>query len=145
MGNECPSNEWLPQQVSPWKAISLLYDVFLRHVRYGIGRGVSVRFWKDVWCGSSQLEEVHPAVFRVASSKESSVAKHIKRTWSSIDWLLCPRKNLNDWEVGDVASLLQSLEMAQVGDPEEDDCWFWSLDPRGVFLVDFLFQSLLRS
>lgn len=55
------SHKWFPNSIdSPygsgvWRGIFREWEDFVRHIRFEIGDGSSVRFWKDKWCGDKRV------------------------------------------------------------------------------------------
>jgi hypothetical protein len=45
-----------------WKSIRRGWDTFKHYVRFEIGNGSRVLFWKDVWCGERPLMNAFPRV-----------------------------------------------------------------------------------
>ncbi|KAK9286538.1 hypothetical protein L1049_014936 [Liquidambar formosana] len=62
-----------------WKAISQGWDDFVKHIRFKVGDGNSISFWKDVWCGDRPLSEEFPFLFDMASIREAKVADCMRR------------------------------------------------------------------
>jgi hypothetical protein len=43
-----------------------------------VGDGTKISFWHDMWCGDMALKVAFPALFDIASAKDSSVAKNLE-------------------------------------------------------------------
>lgn len=92
---------------------------FLNNAVIKVGRGHIVLFWQDVRCYSS-LKLAFSRMYSMEGMKEGTVQQHYNQECSSTDWLLHLRRHLNDWEIGDVAELMQILENVTVDGSEED-------------------------
>ena len=63
--------------VGLWKEISKEGLLLLNNVSFSVGDGRRVRFWQDIWCGSTPLCEAFPSLFDLAGSKDA---------WVTDDW-----------------------------------------------------------
>ena len=90
---------------------------------------LEVKFWKDLWCENQSLEEAFPILFNLSVNKDS---------WG-------PRFNrhLNDWEVGEVESLLGKLHPLSIR-KGVDDLLRWKENKNGTFSVKSSYSSLSR-
>ena len=106
--------------VGVWKAMRNCWENFQSHSRFIVGDGTRVKFWKDLWCENQSLEEAFPILFNLSVNKDS---------WG-------PRFNrhLNDWEVGEVESLLGKLLPMTIR-RGVDDALRWKENKNGTFLV----------
>lgn len=61
---------------------------------------------KDTWLGNSPLKETFPNIFLIAANEDSSIPHNRENnTWKPL-----LRRHLQDWEVEDLMTLLDSLE-----------------------------------
>ena len=95
--------------VTVWKAIRNGWENFRSHSRFTVGNGIRVKFWKDLWCENQSLEEAFPILFNLSVNKEGQVAEAWEEDGVGGSWGLCFNRHLNDWEVGEVESLLSKL------------------------------------
>ncbi|RVX18902.1 putative ribonuclease H protein [Vitis vinifera] len=95
--------------VGVWKAIRKGWEKFRSHSRFIIGDGTRVKFWKDLWCGNQSLEEAFPILFNLSVNKEGWVAEAWEEDEGGGSWGLRFNRHLNDWEMGEVESLLSTL------------------------------------
>ncbi|RVX23503.1 putative ribonuclease H protein [Vitis vinifera] len=95
--------------VGVWKAIRNGWENFRIHSRFIVGDGTRVKFLKDLWCENQSLEDVFPNLFNLTINKEGRVAEAWEEDGVGGSWGLHFNKHLNDWEVGEVESLLSKL------------------------------------
>lgn len=99
------SHKWFPNAIdSPygsgfWKGILRGWEAFVRHIRFDIGDGSSVRFWKDKWCGDRELWRAFPTLFSLALEEDSLVSSILqvledRVVLNPIFW-----RHLQDWEL----------------------------------------------
>ena len=46
-----------------WKNLVKVRPIFLEHVKFIVGNGSSIRFWRDWWCGDAPLAAQFPVLF----------------------------------------------------------------------------------
>ena len=68
-----------------------------------------MKFWKDLWCENHSLEEAFPFLFNLSVNKEGWVVEAWEENEVGGGWGLRFNRHLNDWEVGEVESLLGKL------------------------------------
>ncbi|KAJ9675215.1 hypothetical protein PVL29_024243 [Vitis rotundifolia] len=95
--------------VGVWKAIRNGWEKFQSHSCFIVGDGTRVKFWKDLWCKNHSLEEAFPTLFNLSINKESWVAEAWEEDGVGGSWGPRFNRHLNDWEVGEVESLLGKL------------------------------------
>lgn len=74
-----------------------------------VEEGDGVRFWYDDWMAVGPLCLLFPKVFRVVSSKESSVKKWYVLDGNVVSWDVSVRRNLHQLELVERESLLSLL------------------------------------
>ena len=60
--------------VGVWKAIRNDWEDLKVRMRFKVGSGNRVKFWKDRWCGDVSLRDVFPNLFSIAYSKDARLA-----------------------------------------------------------------------
>ncbi|RVW42464.1 putative ribonuclease H protein [Vitis vinifera] len=129
--------------VGVWKAIRNGWENFRSHSRFIIGDGTRVKFWKDLWCGNQALEEAFPILFNLSVNKEGWVAEAWEEDEVGGSWGLRFNRHLNDWEVGEVESLLCKLHPLTIRRGVED-LFRWKENKNGTFSVKSFYSSLSR-
>jgi hypothetical protein len=54
--------------------------------RFEVRDGVRTKFWHDLWCGDTVLNEVFPNLFGIARVKDASVADNKEVLGNSTRW-----------------------------------------------------------
>ncbi|KAG7987161.1 hypothetical protein I3843_03G119300 [Carya illinoinensis] len=60
--------------VGLWKFIRRGWSCFENHIRFVVGEGNRISFWRDVWCGEHALEKAFLNLYRIVANREASVA-----------------------------------------------------------------------
>lgn len=110
-------------------------DSFFILVFFKVNNGERVRFWHDPWCSREPLRVFFPNYYDLAVEKWGSVKDHLIRSRVFWSWNIRPRRNLNDWEVEEMGSLLELLEHYEIGDEDMQDEMGWNLDEEKGFTV----------
>ena len=96
---------------------------FSNLLRYDVGDGIRVKFWKHVRCGDCSLKEAFPELYCLSKARDSSVAEIMCWSGGRIHWNFHFRCPLQDWE-------------------EESFDWFmdtvYSSKARGLSLIRFV-------
>ncbi|RVW16810.1 putative ribonuclease H protein [Vitis vinifera] len=142
-GGWCSKNARNRYGVGVWKAIRKGWENFRSHSRFIIGDGTRVKFWKDLWCGNQSLEEAFPILFILSVNKEGWVAKAWEEDEGGGSWGLRFNRHLNDWEVGEVESLLSKLHPLTIRRGVED-LFRWKENKNGTFSVKSFYSSFSR-
>ncbi|RVW96497.1 LINE-1 retrotransposable element ORF2 protein [Vitis vinifera] len=129
--------------VGVWKAIRKGWENFRSHSRFIIGDGTRVKFWKDLWRGNQSLEEACPMLFNLSVNKEGWVAEAWEEDEGGGSWGLRFNRHLNDWEVGEVESLLSKLHPLTIRRGVED-LFRWKENKNGTFSVKSFYSSFSR-
>ncbi|RVX07383.1 putative ribonuclease H protein [Vitis vinifera] len=129
--------------VGVWKAIRKGWENFRSHSRFIIGDGTKVKFWKDLWCGNQSLKETFPILFNLSVNKEGWVAEAWEEDEGGGSWGLRFNRHLNDWEVGEVESLLSKLHPLTIRRGVED-MFRWKENKIGTFSVKSFYSSFSR-
>ncbi|RVW48467.1 hypothetical protein CK203_088310 [Vitis vinifera] len=96
--------------------------------------GTRVKFWKDLWCENQSLEEAFPFLFNLFVNKEGWVAEAWEENEVGGSWGLRFTRHLNDWEVGEVESLLSKLHPLTIRRGVNDSLR-WKENKNGTFSV----------
>jgi hypothetical protein len=88
-----------------------------------LGRGNSIKFWKDVWVGDQTLEQRFPRLFSISSQQEEMVmgmGSWINGVWR---WRLLWRRTFFVWE----ETLRLELDglLNPIGITQAEDRWVW--------------------
>ena len=78
--------------------------------KYKIGNSARVRFWLDLWCGSTTLSMSFSDHFEMAVNKNETVAEVWDHSVGNRSWKLNFLRAFNDWELDQVANLLCTLQ-----------------------------------
>ncbi|XP_060209904.1 putative ribonuclease H protein At1g65750 isoform X3 [Lycium barbarum] len=130
LDNWCTKKNTAPHGVGPWKYINNMKDDFFQEVSFRIGNGTSVKFWKDKWLLNIPLKDSHPRLFLIATEPDSTVASNRDGNI----WDIRFRRNLQDWELGEIFDLFKSLERFPVNS-QTPDSLKWGESSKGVFSV----------
>ncbi|XP_077237165.1 uncharacterized protein LOC143878817 [Tasmannia lanceolata] len=126
-----------------WRSITSTHSLITSNIRFKVGKGESVRFWMDLWSGDTRLMDAFPAIFRLATEPNASIANYMVRGagHGNIFWDIRLRRDLKDSEIGQFESLLSLLSSYYLS-PNVDDCWIWIPDSQGGFSVRSFFRLL---
>lgn len=111
---------------------------------FKVGKGDSVLFLKHVWCCETPLEIALPLIFHLAGKKDSTINHHFTHSGALVTWQLYLRRNLNDWEIGEVVVLLQILENVRININIENQRVRQG-DPSGEFSISSCYKVLNMS
>jgi len=100
---ERKSSQW-------WKNLRSVCEVhnefnwFYKRIRWKLGNGGIIKFWKDCWMGDKPLKESFPRLYSISVSKDKVVSE--MGEWISnenrhyLRWILSWRRELFVWEQG---------------------------------------------
>ncbi|XP_071739167.1 uncharacterized protein [Rutidosis leptorrhynchoides] len=113
-------------------AIDKLVITFSSSFAKEVGNGESIKFWSDIWIGSSSLMESYSRLYALESDKQVLVKDRIVQSgenWSlNWNWIRSPRgRAIEELEV--LENLLSNVRLSN----SSRDKWRWSLDKEGVF------------
>lgn len=117
-----------------WKDLVKLWDEFREHVKFVVGNGRSIRFWRDWWCGESPLAVSFPVLFSYCFEPEISVSE-----LSANNWDLAFRRSLSPEALADWQRLAACMHVLSV----EEDSVTWPHSPSGIFSVKSLYSRLI--
>ncbi|RVW69835.1 putative ribonuclease H protein [Vitis vinifera] len=129
--------------VGVWKAIRNGWESFRSHSRFIVGDDTRVKFWKDLWCENQSLEEAFPTLFNLSINKDRWVAEAWEEDGVGGSWAPRFNRHLNDWEVGEVESLLGKLLPMTIRRGVNDSLQ-WKENKNGTFSVKSFYSSLSR-
>lgn len=113
----CSNVSTAPYGVGVWRSIRKLWEVFSQHTHLIAGDGQHISFWREKWIGNSSLMVAYPNVFQIAREPNSTIQQY--REGNS--WTFILRKNIEDWEIEELVSLLAALHSVAInsGTPEQ--------------------------
>lgn len=105
--------------------VSWFNDILKNAFQIRVGRGSRIRFWKDIWIGSSTLKETFPRLFSISLQQSHTISE--VDIWDG-------HESLYQWEfplLGNLNKIISSLS------PPIDhrDQLVWSLDLASGFSV----------
>lgn len=75
--------------ISVWRGLSKVEDLFRRLPKFIVGAGKIISFWLDAWCTKLPLCHVFPSLFKVSSTRNSTVAdNYLGESFFSSNWFL---------------------------------------------------------
>ena len=77
-----------------WKGILSVKGLFMENIRYQIGSGERILFWKDRWVGERAFCVQFPYLFRCAQDKEAMVSSYMSTIGGHVVWGPTFRRNL---------------------------------------------------
>ena len=126
------------------KVIKNGWENIRTHFHFIVGDGTRVKFWKDLWYEKPFLEDAVPNLFNLAINKEGWVAEAWEEDGVGGSWGLHFNRHLNDWEVGQVESLLSKLHPLTIRRGVNDLLW-WRENKNGTFSVKFFMARSQRA
>jgi hypothetical protein len=111
---------------------------FFPHGSFSIKEGSEIRFWEDIWLGTTTLREQYPALFNIVRHKHDTIQKVMATSPPSVTFrrdLTGPR--LNSWN-----ELI--LRLAPVQLQQGSDVFRWNLTKNGVFSVGSMYSALIE-
>ncbi|WMV14116.1 hypothetical protein MTR67_007501 [Solanum verrucosum] len=113
-----------------WKTIRRLWPHFNNNIYISVGNGLKTNFWNEIWKGDDSLRNLFPNLYTLSLQRSATVAQ----VWSQQGWNLVFRRALNDWEIEDVARLLEVLNTPPAISQRKDEP-IWKLHSKGMFTV----------
>lgn len=113
-----------------WKTIRRLWPQFNDNIYISVGNGLKTDFWNEIWKGDDSLRNLFPNLYTLSLQRSATVAQ----VWSQQGWNLVFRRALNDWEIEDVARLLEVLNTPPAISQRKDKP-IWKLHSKGMFTV----------
>jgi hypothetical protein len=123
-GGWCSKEVGGPHGLGLRKSIHKGWDIFKHNVRFEIGNGSRVLFWKDVWCGERPLMNAFPALFAIACEKDAWVEENKAIVNGVTQWNVLFIRPVHDWELEEVSRFFELLYSQQIRHGGEDKiCW----------------------
>ncbi|XP_049406152.1 uncharacterized protein LOC125869755 [Solanum stenotomum] len=129
----------IPYGVSVWRTIRNLWGQLQHNIRYKVGNGTRVLFLKDHWIGQDSSMSSYPDIYILSSSQDAMV----NEVWSEQGWNFSFRRLPNDWEIGRVAEMLQTLDDFK-GTNLEVDVMIWKHNHDGMLSVSRLYNRKVK-
>ncbi|GKV27665.1 hypothetical protein SLEP1_g36804 [Rubroshorea leprosula] len=109
--------------------------------RMKIGDGKSASFWWNNWGGEGCLANKFPRLYLLSIGKENSCNQMGNIRSGSWEWKLTWRRNLFEWEAGEVVELERMIEGVKViqGQPDK---WEWIHDKEGHYSTKSAYHIL---
>lgn len=90
-----------PYGTGVWGGILKGWESFVRHIRFEVGDGTSIRFWKDTWCGERERELCRSflILFSLAPDNDCLISSVLQVSEGKVFWNLNFRRHFHDWEL----------------------------------------------
>lgn len=104
-------SQWTTEKVmglfgcSVWKTIRRFWPQFNNNSYISAGNGLKTDFWDEIWKGDDSLKNLFLNLYTMSLQRSATVAQ----VWNQQGWNLVFKRALNDWEITDVARLLEVL------------------------------------
>ncbi|OVA01987.1 hypothetical protein BVC80_1469g12 [Macleaya cordata] len=138
-----PKPPTTPYRVSVWRGITNMWQNFKPFISFEVSTGNVVRFWDDLWCGVIPLKSRFPAVYSMVYNKSALVADVMRVEGNCTSWDLGLRRQINDWEMDELATLMEVLDQFRRGQ-DMHDIRIWAPDEKGIFSVKSLYLLLTK-
>jgi hypothetical protein len=121
-----------------WKGLMNVKDEFFSRGYFHLGNGDSIRFWEDIWLGSTSLANQYPSLYHIVQYKNVTVANVL----SSVPLNIRFRRvlNGNKW----TAWLNLCRRLMSVNLVDEQDKFVWKLTTSGSFTVKSMYEDLMN-
>lgn len=116
--------------VGLWKNITNLWDEFYQNCRLQVGNGTNIKFRKDKWLGHSALQTNYPNIFLIFSNPDSTISQNR----ADNAWNPQLRRNLQNWELEELLTLLERLENC-ITNEQISDRLRWGDKTDGLYSV----------
>ena len=130
-------------RIGLWKEIRKDWEVVLLNVKFVIGDGNRVSFWKDVLVGEEALCRAFPTLFSLAVRKEALI-REVWDTSNEHEWTPRFSRPFNDWELTEVENLLLMIQPWRVVSNREDMLTLKGGN-SGFYSVKLLYEALNRT
>ena len=129
-----------PYEYGIWRSVRNLWPLFRSRIRFQVGNGMKVSFWEDRWIAQRTLKQSFPDLNTLSYQQNATVAD----MWTGQGWNLQLRRNLNDWEMGNIVAFHDT--MAQFSNlTREEDKVVWKIGSKRVFSVKSAYKDLNHS
>lgn len=89
-----------------WRVIMKVAEDFKQGMKFEIGSGSRVHFWKDKWGMDRPLMLESPSLFNMVRNKDVKVADCWVSSREGGAWNIGLRRSLNNWEINDMTNLI---------------------------------------
>ncbi|GKV18426.1 hypothetical protein SLEP1_g28813 [Rubroshorea leprosula] len=125
-----------------WKKIITMKSGWLSEgFRMKIGEGKSASFWWDNWGGEGCLANKFPRLYLLSTGKENTCNQMGNIRSGSWEWKLTWRRNLFEWEAGEVVELERMIEGVKITQ-ECPNKWEWIHDKEGHYTTKTAYHLL---
>ena len=116
---------------------------FQEELSWKLGCGDKVKFWEEVWVGSSNLKSLFPRLFSLSLNQGQTVGE--VGVWINSDWRwrLTWRRARFEWESSLEAYLFTLLPGALMR-RNDVDVQVWGKEELGLFSVNFAYECLAK-
>ncbi|GJV47496.1 RNA-directed DNA polymerase, eukaryota, reverse transcriptase zinc-binding domain protein [Tanacetum coccineum] len=99
-------------------------------IRFHVGCGTSIRFWKDLWTGSSPLYLRYNRLFRLEQDKDCLISDRFKDNQWTWNW---SRSFMGDRNSAYIIDIINEVSITELS--SERDVCFWTIPNDGMFSV----------
>jgi hypothetical protein len=129
--------EWRQEDSHFWYDLMKVKRDFLRFDSFKVKDGSHVRFWEDVWLGSSTLRTQYLILYNIAKPKNISIAEVLCLSLPNLSWYTDHvGRKVTTWN--ELFSHIANLTLQN-----ETDVFHWNLTRIGVFSVKSHYHALM--
>ena len=115
--------------------------LLMENIKYQIGTGDKILFWRDWWVGDRTLAAKFPDLFKCALDKDAKVKSYMSRIGDNVVWSPILRTQLKNQEEAQFISLLNLLNGVYI--PEGGaETRVWTASQDGSFSVSSFFSTI---
>ena len=104
---------------------------------FRLQNGMQIRFWEDIWLGSSTLREEYPNLYNIVRRKNDTAFDILSTPPLNISF----RRSLVDQNQNDWNSLVVRIVDVHLND--QHDVFRWSLNTSGQFSVRSMYNAMI--
>lgn len=101
--------------ISLWKGIMSMFKNMLVNMHWEVGRGDSIKFWQDIWCGDRSLINRLPRIFAIAQNRNLLIRNALCASANGA-YSVTISRNVQDWELAEFENFLQLMAKSQLHD-----------------------------
>jgi hypothetical protein len=130
--------EWRQGDSYFWCGLMKIKHEFSSFGAFKIQDGTQVRFWKDIWLGSTPMRAQYHYLYNIARSKKATIADVLSFSPPNISW----RRAL----VGNMLVAWNRLlsHIANLTLRPEPATFHWKLTQNGIFSMKSFYHALIR-
>jgi hypothetical protein len=121
-----------------WAGLMKVKQDFLCFGTFTIKNGSQIRFWEDIWLGTTPLRDQYPCLYYIARHKQVTVADVFSTSPLNLSW----RRDLIGPKLVAWNDLLPRLANVIISD--EQDGFRWNLVSNGQFSVKSHYLALIH-